>query len=251
MATIKPSRPGTSEARTSIRGNTIIYHNTTLLNALARAFELKSANQVAGPAWVFENRYDIAAKAPENTPKEEFPRMMRALLIERFKLVLHHETRELPGYALVKGRRRLKLRENEGSENSSVVMIDGRREMRSMNMAALAQFTSLMLRRPVVDATGLAGHYDFALDMSREESGKDSAPSIFTVIAGLGLKLDPRKMSLDVIVIEDGSKTPTENQGETSRGCNGVCIIQPGRVGMAATSVKHRAGLVRGCVGDF
>jgi len=118
-------------------------------------------------------------------------------------------------------------------------------------MAALAQFTSLMLRRPVVDATGLAGHYDFALDMSREESGKDSAPSIFTVIAGLGLKLDPRKMSLDVIVIEDGSKTPTENQGETSRGCNGVCIIQPGRVGMAATSVKHRAGLVRGCVGDF
>jgi len=211
VATIKPSAPTTGGGRASSSGNTAIYNNTTLLNALVRAFGLQSANQVAGPGWVFENRYDIVAKAPENTPKEQLPLMFQTLLIDRFKLVLHHETRNLPAYALVKGSGRLKLRESEGSQNSSTVTSDGRREMKSMSMAALAQFTSLMLRRPVADATGLSGNYDFPLDLTLEETGKDSAPSIFTVIADLGLKLESRKTPLDVVVIEAGNKVPIEN----------------------------------------
>jgi uncharacterized protein (TIGR03435 family) len=211
VATIKPSAPTTGGGRALASGNTIIYSNTTLLNALVRAFELKSANQVAGPAWVFEDRYNIVAKAPESTPKEQLPLMLQTLLIDRFKLVLHHETRDLSAYALVKGSGRLKLRENEGGQTNSTVMSDGRREMKGMNMAALAQFASLMLRRPVVDATGLSGVYDFPLDLTQEETGKDSAPSIFTVIADLGLRLESRKTPLDVIVIEAGSRIPVEN----------------------------------------
>jgi uncharacterized protein (TIGR03435 family) len=211
VATIKPSAASVGGGRTSTSGNTITYNNTTLLNALARAFELKSANQVVGPGWVFENRYDIVAKAPENAPKEQLPLMLQNLLIDRFKLVLHHETRDLPAYALIQGSGKLKLRENKGDRNNSAVVNDGRREMKSMNMAALAQFASLMLRRPVVDATGLSGYYDFPLDFTQEETGKDSAPSIFTVIADLGLKLDARKAPLDVIVIDAGSKVPIEN----------------------------------------
>lgn len=211
VATVKPSAPTTGGGRASTSGNTIIYSNTTLLNALVRAFGLQSANQVAGPGWVFEDRYDIVAKAPENTAKEQLPLMLQTLLIDRFKLVLHHETRELSAYALIKGSGRLKLRENEGGQNNSTIMNDGRREMKGMNMAALAQFASLMLRRPVADATGLSGNYDFPLDLTQEESGKDSAPSIFTVIADLGLKLESRKTPLDVIVIEAGNKVPVEN----------------------------------------
>ena len=211
VATIRPAARTTGGGRTSTSGNTVFYNNTTLLNALARAFGLKSANQVVGPNWVFENRYDIVAKAPENTPKEQFPLMLQTLLIDRFKLVLHHETRDLPAYALVKGSGRLKLREHEGEQNSSPIMSEGRREIRGMNMAALAQLASLTLRSPVVDATGLPGSYDFPLDFTREETGNDSAPSIFTVITDLGLKLESHKAPLDVIVIDGGNKVPTEN----------------------------------------
>ena len=72
VATIKPARPPQPEGRSS-SGSTIIYNNTTLLNALGRAFGMTSANQIAGPSWISENRYDIIAKPPDNTPKEQIP----------------------------------------------------------------------------------------------------------------------------------------------------------------------------------
>ncbi len=91
VATIKPSAAKVGGGRTSTSGNTITYNNTSLLNALARAFELKSPNQVVGPGWVFENRYDIVAKAPENAPKEQFPLMLQNLLIINGGAIIDHE----------------------------------------------------------------------------------------------------------------------------------------------------------------
>jgi uncharacterized protein (TIGR03435 family) len=211
VATIKLAMPTTGGGRTSSSGNTVVYNNTTLLNALARAFGVTSANQIVGPAWVFENRYDIVAKAPDNTPKEQLPLMLQTLLIDRFKLTLHHETRDLPAYVLVKGNGKLKLVQNQNDRKNSTVMKDGHREMKSMNMAALAQFVTPTLRRPVVDRTGLSGDYDFPFDFTQEETGHDSAPSIFSVVADIGLKLESRRTPFDVIVIDTGNKVPTEN----------------------------------------
>jgi uncharacterized protein (TIGR03435 family) len=189
----------------------VIYNNTNLLSALGRAFRITSANQIVGPAWVSQDRYDIVAKAPVNAPKEQLPLMLQTLLINRFKLVLHHETRDLPAYALIKGTGTLKLVEDESTQVNSAVVNDGRRTMKSTTMATLAQFATLTLRLPGIDQTGLTGHYDFEYELTQEETGKDSAPSIFTVIAGLGLKLESRKMPFDVIVIDAGDKIPIEN----------------------------------------
>ncbi len=211
VATVKQAAPTTSGGRASSSGNTVIYNNTTLLNALGRAFGITSADQIVGPTWINQTRYDIVAKAPDNTPKEQIPLMLQTLLIDRFKLVLHHETRDLPAYALVMGSGRLKLVEDEGNPENSTVLNDGRREMKSMNMVALARFATLTLRLPVVDKTGLSSHYDFQYELTQEETGRDSAPSIFTVIADLGLKLESRKEPFDVIVIDAGDNVPTEN----------------------------------------
>ena len=137
--------------------------------------------------------------------------MLRVLLVERFKLVLHHENRELPMYALVLGKGRLRLVADESNEKNSMVINDGRREAKSMNMASLAQMTSLLLRLPVLDMTGLPGYFDFPYEYSLEETARDSAPSIFTIVEELGLKLESRKAPFDVIVIDDGSRIPTEN----------------------------------------
>lgn len=212
VATVKPAAPASGGGRASTSGNTVIYNNTTLLNALVRAFGLTSANQIIGPAWVRNDRYDIVAKAPENATKEQVPSMLRALLIERFKLVLHHEMRDLPSYDLVIGRGKLKLIE-DGNEprNSGAVLPDGRREMKSTSMATLAQLASLTLRVPVIDRTGLSGFYDFPYEVSQEETGSDAAPSIFTVIADLGLKLESHSSPSDVIVIDAGNRIPVEN----------------------------------------
>jgi len=208
--------------RASFSGDRVTFNNTTLLNALTRAFQLKFASQVAGPAWIFTERYEIAAKAPDNTPKDKIPLMLQALLIERFQLVLHHETRELPGYALMLGKGRLKLVESQDDSKNAVVVTAGHREMKHTDMTTLAQFASQTLRMPVTDMTGLTRYYDFPYDFSMEETGgmttrpesvnpANSAPSIFTIVESLGLKLESRKMAFDVIVIDGGNKTALGN----------------------------------------
>ena len=138
--------------------------------------------------------------------------MLRTLLVERFQLKLHHETRELSAYALTTGKGRLKIQrvEGEGEENSFSIK-DGHREAKNLSMAALAQFLSLMLQSPVSDRTGLPGNYNFSLDFSNEETARDSAPSIFTIVGELGLKLEPQKQPFDVIVVDAGDRIPTEN----------------------------------------
>jgi uncharacterized protein (TIGR03435 family) len=211
VATIKAATPVSGGGRTSTSGNTVIYNNTTLLNALVRAFGVTSANQIIGPAWVREDRYDIMAKASENTPKGQIPLMLQTLLVDRFKLMLHHETRDLPAYDLVIGNGKLKLVENGNDQKNSAVVREDRRELKSTNMAALAQLITLTLRTPVIDKTGLSGFYDFPYEISQEEAGRDSAPSIFTIIADLGLKLASRKAPLDVIVIDAGNRIPDPN----------------------------------------
>ena len=65
-----------------------------------RAYELKNY-QIAGPAWLDSERYEIAAKIPAGAGKSEVALMLRTLLAERFRLVAHRETRELPIYAMV------------------------------------------------------------------------------------------------------------------------------------------------------
>jgi uncharacterized protein (TIGR03435 family) len=207
-ATVKPASPVTGGGRAASSGDRITLNNTTLLNALARAFAVTSANQIAGPSWISDNRYDIVAKAPDNTSKEEIRGMLQALLIDRFQLVVHHETRDLPAYELVLGKSPLKLVQDESHEKNSSVVSDGRREMKSTNMASLAQLASLTLHLPVLDRTGLSGYYDFSYDPSQEETQRDTAPSIFTVFADLGLKLESKKEPFDVVVIDSGNKTP-------------------------------------------
>ena len=66
---------------------------------LMRAYELKSY-QIAGPAWMDSERYEIAAKIPAGSTPREVPFLLRTLLAERFHLVAHNETRQLSIYEL-------------------------------------------------------------------------------------------------------------------------------------------------------
>jgi uncharacterized protein (TIGR03435 family) len=119
-------------------GIEVTFNHTTLLNVLTRAFGLSFPSQVVGPSWIFTDRYDIVAKAPDNTPQNQIPRMLETLVTDRFQLTLHHETRDLPAYTLILGKGRLKLQEVKDPAVKNDWTIEGdRREAKSMSVAAL------------------------------------------------------------------------------------------------------------------
>src|SRR5271166_192681 len=131
---------------------------------------------------------------PAHTPKDQIPLMLQALLTARFQLKLHRESREMPVYFLVTGKGTAKYQKSEGELGYD--MDNGRRVLKNHTMAQLADTLTFTVQRPVLDRTGLAGTYNIPLEMSQEaELGKSdgSAPSIFTVVEGLGLKLESRK----------------------------------------------------------
>jgi uncharacterized protein (TIGR03435 family) len=212
-ATIRPAAPDAPRpAGASTTPERLILRNTTLENTLGRALAIISA-QIDGPAWISTDRYDINAKAPDHTPPDQVLVMLQNLLIERFKLELHHETRELAVYALVAGKGKLKMEESaaEGPRDT-FDMTGGRRAAHNMSMAGLVQYVSMTVRTPVVDRTELKGHFNFPFEMSSEELGAtQDHPSIFTIVEKLGLKLESRKLPFDVIVIDRGDKMPVEN----------------------------------------
>jgi uncharacterized protein (TIGR03435 family) len=73
-----------------------------MYSLLARAFDV-SMDQITGPAWLRDvaHNYTLVATMPPNTTKEQFQKMLQNLLVERFHLVFHRETRDFPGYELV------------------------------------------------------------------------------------------------------------------------------------------------------
>lgn len=214
VASVKPAAPSASRRRTVINGGRVSFPSTTLSNVLLQAYALK-AYQVAGPSWIFSERYDIEAKAPENTSKERVLLMLQALLVERFELKLHREPREMPVYLLVTGKGTPKYQKSEGDVGYD--MSRGKRVLQNFTMAQLADMLAPTLQRPVFDRTDLGGTYNIPLEMSFEELGginaksEVTAPSIFTIIEGLGLKLESTKAPVEVIVVDKGNKVPKEN----------------------------------------
>jgi uncharacterized protein (TIGR03435 family) len=170
--------------------------NFPLSRIITQAYGVQSY-QVSGPSWIDSERYDIVAKVAPGTTREQFQLMLQSLLAERFKLVVHKETKELPTYALIVAKGGPKLKESpkvdqDAAQNAPPptpqVGRDGRPQIprggRGMmimmgpkglhaeaarsGMPQLADFLSNQLGRPVVDETHLTGLYDYALDFSSE-----------------------------------------------------------------------------------
>jgi uncharacterized protein (TIGR03435 family) len=281
VATVKPAAMPTPQAMMagkirfgeSIDGNRADYGMVNMEYLITKAYGVK-AYQVAGPSWIQSERYDIAAKLPEGATSGQVPEMLKALLVDRFKLEIHHETKEHAVYALVVGKNGPKIKESaaetpeptDGEKtpgnamrlapsgdgrgmtvkgpmgNVRVTMNDGAIHMAGsqMTMASFIDMIARLVDKPVVDETGLTGKYDIDIEMSMSDMqnmaraaglagpgmgrggpGGGAAPaeaasdpsggSIFQTVQSLGLKLEPRKAQIDMIVVDKGEKTPTEN----------------------------------------
>jgi uncharacterized protein (TIGR03435 family) len=96
-----------------INGLRAEYNYLTLKELISVAYKVKPY-QVSGPAWMGTEHFDIVAKMPEGSKKEDAPAMLQALLVERFKLGVHRETQEHPVLALVVGKGGPKMKESPG-----------------------------------------------------------------------------------------------------------------------------------------
>ncbi len=181
------------------------------------AFGVQNAEIAGGPGWIESDRYDIEAKTgrPEKITPEELRPLMQNLLVERFHLKFHRETRELSVYVLAAAKGGAKLKPQTESESVATNTTGGpkRSELTAtaVSMQLLAGYLGNRLGRIVVDRTGLNGGYDFQLEWSPEESADSAAQSLVTALREqLGLRLETVKSPVQVLVI-DGIERPSEN----------------------------------------
>jgi uncharacterized protein (TIGR03435 family) len=179
------------------------------------------------PAWTLAREglvYDIGAKSPgDSVPTPvEMQQMLQSLLADKFHLKAHWETKaKFSIYALVADKNGPKFHEFHGEPKPSG---DGQPAFAGTTLFALARFLTPNLDSPVIDGTGLpAGYYAFDIDklvnfheVDRDQQGADPAEAqdyLRTAVQHqLGLKLDPRKVSLQILIV-DHIEQPARDSG--------------------------------------
>lgn len=185
---------------------------------------------VSAPDWLDSVKLDVVAKLPASaaglSPKDRAhitTLMLQGLLAERFKLNVHREEKVVPGYALVVAPGGPKMRRVEPLQfNQGTVMVGGI-TARSLPISQILASARGAVGRPVKDETDLSGYYEFNLTWTPEDkllAGADNTstapgdrpPSIFTALQEqLGLRLEPRKLPIEVVVVDHVERVPTEN----------------------------------------
>jgi len=197
----------------------IVYVNVTALDVITAAYSVKDY-QVSGPNSLKVDRYEIVARTQSPADDAQIKSMLQVLLADRFKLVVHHESRDLSAYTITQAKNGAKLRTTQGGRENSLSFQGNKLAFRNYSIAALAKFLSSLpsVDHPVVDATGLEGNFDFEISVDAEGNGPDAVkramlewPSLFTDLdQQLGLKVEARKGPIDTIVV-DRIEKPTPN----------------------------------------
>jgi uncharacterized protein (TIGR03435 family) len=188
-----------------------------LRRVIAAAYGI-TIHRVFGPDWLDGERFDFLAKAPEGVPDIEMKPMLQSLLKDRFQLIAHTERREMSVYELVVAKGGVKMPVYPGPQPP----VEKRYARICCTMGGagltprLADMLSIAAGRPVVDKTGLTERYSYTLSYSSSGSDGDlpdnAPPDLFAAVQEqLGLKLQPGKASLDVVVVDHMEHSPSDN----------------------------------------
>lgn len=201
--------------------------NCSLKKIMLNAYGIPDDREymIDGPDFLTSEHFDIEAKFPADTPAPQIRRMLQTMLAERFRMTLHKETRQLPMYSLVVAKGGPKIHAAEAGD-SKTSRRPGHFEATKITMQKLADLIAKQAGRPVTDATGLQGAFDFTLEWSPQadlrvgtadaalsgNTADNQGPSIFTALQEqLGLRLESGKGPVEVLVVDRMEKTPTEN----------------------------------------
>jgi uncharacterized protein (TIGR03435 family) len=204
--------------------------NATMVDLIDLAYEVQSGSVYGGPNWVALDRFDIIAKAPPNSTYADRLPMLKALLAERFKLVVHDDQQPLDVFTLTMAKRNPNLKEAEGDNQGEGVCQPPKPapagpytvlDCRHMSMDSFArQFRQYaQVAHRIVDVTGLKGTYDFTIKWSARAPGNGDDSSAYIPFPEaaekqLGLKLTAEKRPSPVIAIDSANRTPTPNDAD-------------------------------------
>ena len=194
-----------------------VVRNENLKGLLAWAYTLIDIRQLLNaPGWFDTARWDILLK-PEGTsaPDERTMKLLvQQLLRERFELTYHTQTQIFKGYRLIATKNNSRLTKTKGGSASSSAAwnsVDTRILVQNLPLSGLASALIPVLHDPVIDATGIEGNYDFSLKVATLDFTESTAPSLFSTLTELGLKLEKADIPLQIILIDHINRDPTEN----------------------------------------
>jgi uncharacterized protein (TIGR03435 family) len=214
-ASIKPTQTTGQGASIDRHPRMLVMKNVRLQDCIREAYGVTDS-QITGQNLLSLDRYDIVAKIPPGVTTDQHHAMFQALLAERFRLAVHHGTREMPVYLLVVAKNGPKIQAVESANNGGVESRPGYMSAKTITMPRLATFLSsprAQLEHTVVDHTGLSGTFTFKLEWTPDDkqSADTPGPSLPTALQEqLGLKLETGKASMEILVIDHAEK-PSEN----------------------------------------
>ena len=218
VASVRISRTGGRRQSIHSSPDTVTMRNVSLKSCIGWAYHVMEY-QVAGPDWLGFERYDIVAKAAGAVPEGDLRTMMQALLADRFLVESHRQTKEMSAYVLVVTKGGPKVHESQTEGEPSVQPDRGRMTVTVQRgrMSQLVDVLSNFFHAPVIDETGLKGSYDLTVNIAKylPQAGDGPPDPLSIITAGLqeelGLKLESRKMAVEMVVVDHAEKAPTEN----------------------------------------
>jgi uncharacterized protein (TIGR03435 family) len=205
----------------NIAGNRITMRGT-LRALIAAAYDIKDYQISAAPSWAGVLVYDVLAKTPGDSAatQEEVRPMFQALLADRFQLKIHRETKIMPVYNLAPGKKTIGLTPAGPDEKfhwGLNMQPDGTLHSKGTgeSIGDFVQLVGASADRPVLDKTGVTGFIDYDILITtpegRNPSPDDTNKAILDAVKDqLGLKLEPAKEPIDLLVVDRVEK-PSEN----------------------------------------
>ncbi|SPE43044.1 conserved exported hypothetical protein [Candidatus Sulfopaludibacter sp. SbA3] len=231
VASVKPHplRPGQFMFRIpgrglQVHGDRFTEDAVTVNDLIMEAYGVPEHQISGGPSWAAApngDHFDIAAKSAAVPTVRELQEMVQTLLADRFHLKLHREMKEVPVYALVIAKTGSKMRKM-ADDYTAPTYATRPRERPAVMVSTIPMLIGLIsngVDRPVIDQTELSGQYEYTnLDWGQFGRDKRAGPLdpqsgesiFFAVQQELGLKLEPRKDPVEVLVIDHVEK-PTAN----------------------------------------
>lgn len=193
--------------------------NVSLAFCIQHAYAVKEY-QVTGPGWMKKARYDITATLPPGSALSQVWLALQALLAERLKLSIRREQKDMSIYTLAVAKNGPKLHPASDATSGAFKFQGGGRDVTDvagsgtlrLDNASISEFCGMLsgrAKRPVLDATGISGNFDFELHYRRPRDMYGLSISD-ALEKQLGLRLEPQKGPVETIVVESAIRTPVK-----------------------------------------
>jgi uncharacterized protein (TIGR03435 family) len=206
-------------------------HGATMIDLIHTAWDISADHVIGGPNWLEADRFDVIAQAPAGSTREAMNLMLRALLADRFSLVVHDDKRDLSAFTMTVAKGGVKMKKSDGSGDTGCAPPPNDGQVaepityilyvcHNMTMTDLAAFLphsapGYFRGTPLTDQTHLDGAWDFIIRWTGRgqvaAAGADGISLFDGTEKQLGLHVELGKAPLPVVVVDSVNEKPTDN----------------------------------------